>query len=89
MAESKFRPGVVPSARARAENFCASYGLELPILLAPMAGACPVELSAAVANAGGMGAMGALLTPPAGIAEWSAAFRQSEQSKLPTQSVDS
>ena len=78
MAESDVSShrGVVPSARARAENFCASYGLELPILLAPMAGACPVELSVAVANAGGMGAMGALLTPPAGIAEWSAAFRR-------------
>jgi nitronate monooxygenase len=68
--------GVASSARARAESFCASYGLELPILLAPMAGACPVELSAAVANAGGLGAMGALLTQPAGIAEWSASFRR-------------
>ena len=78
MAEEKVSSprGVASSARARAENFCARYGLELPILLAPMAGACPVELSAAVANAGGMGAMGALLTPPAGIAEWSAAFRR-------------
>ncbi len=78
MAEGKVsRPhGVASFARARAENFCASYGLELPILLAPMAGACPVELSAAVANAGGMGAMGALLTTPAGIAEWSASFRR-------------
>ncbi len=68
--------GVASSARARAESFCASYGLELPILLAPMAGACPVELSAAVANAGGMGAMGALLTQPSGIVEWSASFRR-------------
>lgn len=68
--------GVASSARARAENFCASYGLKLPILLAPMAGACPVELSAAVANAGGMGAMGALLTQPEGIAEWSDSFRR-------------
>jgi nitronate monooxygenase len=41
-----------------------------------MAGACLVELSAAVANAGGMGAMGALLTQPSGIAEWSASFRR-------------
>ena len=64
------------SARARAENFCARYGLELPILLAPMAGACPAEMSAAVANAGGMGAMGALLTQPEGIAAWADAFRR-------------
>ena len=31
-------------------------------MLAPMAGASPASLSIAVANAGGMGAMGALLT---------------------------
>jgi nitronate monooxygenase len=66
-------------ARARAKEFCAVYGLEVPILLAPMAGACPVALSAAVANAGAMGAMGALLTPPEGIAAWSDAFRRESQ----------
>jgi nitronate monooxygenase len=59
----------------RATRFCARYGLEVPILLAPMAGACPVRLSTAVANAGGMGAMGALLTPPAGIRAWAEEFR--------------
>jgi nitronate monooxygenase len=63
-------------ARARAEKFCAFYGLEIPILLAPMAGACPVALSVAVANAGGMGAMGALLSPPDGIAAWADSFRR-------------
>jgi nitronate monooxygenase len=47
----------------------------MPILLAPMAGACPASLSVAVANAGGMGAMGALLTPPAGIHAWVNDFR--------------
>jgi nitronate monooxygenase len=67
------------SARARAEQFCETYGLEIPVLLAPMAGACPVELSAAVANAGGMGAMGAVLSPPGEIAEWCAAFRRLSQ----------
>ena len=56
--------------RDRAGAFCQRYGLELPILLAPMAGACPVSLSIAVANAGGMGALGALVTTPAGIADW-------------------
>jgi nitronate monooxygenase len=64
------------SARARAKNFCEVYGLKIPILLAPMAGACPVALSVAVANAGAMGAMGALLTPPEGIAAWSDSFRR-------------
>jgi nitronate monooxygenase len=54
----------------RAQSFCATYGLELPILLAPMAGACPVSLSVAVANAGGMGAMGALVNSAVEIREW-------------------
>ncbi|MGH6835289.1 MAG: NAD(P)H-dependent flavin oxidoreductase [Methylocella sp.] len=71
--------GVPSSARARAEKFCEVYGLEVPILLAPMAGACPVALSVAVANVGGMGAMGALLTEPAGIAAWSDSFRRESQ----------
>ena len=61
--------------RDRAAAFCAQYGLRLPILLAPMAGACPAGLSVAVANAGGMGALGALLTPPAGIRAWVEEFR--------------
>lgn len=61
--------------RARAERFCEEYGLKLPILLAPMAGACPPGLSIAVTNAGGMGAMGALMTQPEGIREWVAEFR--------------
>jgi len=65
--------------RDRARAFCDAYGLQIPILLAPMAGACPVSLSIAVANAGGMGAMGALVTPPAGIAEWVREFRSSSR----------
>jgi len=67
----------------RAKTFCDAYGLDVPILLAPMAGACPVSLSIAVANAGGMGAMGALLTPPAGIRQWVSEFRS--QSRGPFQ----
>src|SRR5687768_15045167 len=59
----------------RASAFCARFGLQLPIMLAPMAGACPASLSIAVANAGGMGAMGALVTPPAGIRDWVEEFR--------------
>jgi IMP dehydrogenase/GMP reductase len=51
----------------RATAFCARYRLACPILLAPMAAACPPSLSIAVANAGGMGAMGALASTPAGI----------------------
>jgi nitronate monooxygenase len=59
----------------RAAAFCARYGLQVPIVLAPMAGACPASLSIAVANAGGMGAMGALLSQPAGIRDWAREFR--------------
>jgi len=63
------------AARDRAAAFCERFGLRLPILQAPMASASPASLAAAVANAGGMGALGALLTAPAGIAAWAAEVR--------------
>src|SRR5260370_4658158 len=63
------------SARQRAEVFCRRFGLRVPILMAPMAGACPVGLAAAVANAGGMGGLGALMTAPDGIDAWAREFR--------------
>jgi nitronate monooxygenase len=59
----------------RAEAFCADHGLRLPVLMAPMAGACPPSLAAAVANAGGMGACGALLMDAPAIASWTAEYR--------------
>ena len=62
---------------ARAAAFCDRFGLRAPILLAPMAGACPASLSVAVAKAGGMGAAGALLMSPAAIAAWMQEFRSS------------
>jgi nitronate monooxygenase len=61
--------------RERAAAFCAKYGMRLPILMAPMAGACPATLAAAVANAGGMGAMGAVVSPPPAIRAWVEQFR--------------
>ena len=60
---------------ARVEAFTNRLGMEAPVLLAPMSGACPPSLSIAVANAGGMGACGALLMEPKAIAEWVAEFR--------------
>ena len=63
------------SAVARAEAFCARYGLRVPVLMSPMAGSCPPVLAAAVANGGGMGGMGALMDGPEGIATWVTAFR--------------
>ena len=62
-------------ARERADRFCQRFGLRVPILQAPMAGACPASLASAVANAGGMGGFGALTTPPDGIADWVQEFR--------------
>ena len=43
------------SPRARAKGFANRLGIRLPIMLAPMAGACPPSLSIAVANVGGRG----------------------------------
>lgn len=63
-------------ARGRAAAFCARFGLEVPILQAPMAGACPASLAAAVANAGGMGGMGAVLADGSGIGDWAREFRR-------------
>lgn len=64
------------SARARAAAFCEQFQLELPILEAPMAGACPPGRAVAVANAGGMGGFGALLSSPSQIERWVSAFRK-------------
>src|SRR5947207_6114473 len=62
-------------ARERASRFCRRFGLRVPILQAPMAGACPASLASAVANAGGMGGLGALTTSADGIARWVREFR--------------
>ena len=60
---------------ARAEAFCRRFSLSLPILMAPMAGACPPSLAAAIATAGGMGACGALVMTPEQIRAWAAEVR--------------
>ena len=59
----------------RTDVFCRRFGLDVPILLAPMAGACPPSLSIAVANAGGLGACGALLMQPDEIKAWAETVR--------------
>ena len=61
--------------RERVDAFCRRYGLDMPLLEAPMAGACPATLAIAVANAGGMGAFGALVTSPQGIRDWVKEFK--------------
>src|SRR5581483_2139626 len=60
---------------ARAVAFCESYDLRAPILMAPMAGACPASLAIAVANAGGLGGCGTLLMQPDAIRQWAAEVR--------------
>jgi nitronate monooxygenase len=62
--------GATRAILTRVEGFCQAFDLGAPIVLAPMAGACPPSLSIAVANAGGLGACGALLMPPAAIQAW-------------------
>jgi nitronate monooxygenase len=61
--------------RSRAAAFCDRFGLRLPILLAPMAGACPPSSSIAVMRAGGFGACAALLMQPKEIEDWAAEVR--------------
>lgn len=63
--------------QVRSNEFCRSFGLRAPVLLAPMSGASPTQLSVAVARAGGMGACGALQMTPDGIKSWAAQFRAS------------
>ena len=63
------------SIRDRTAEFCKRFGLRVPILLAPMAGVSAPALSIAVANAGGLGACGALLMSPAEIVQWASAVR--------------
>lgn len=72
-----------PRILERADSFCRRFSLQSPILLAPMAGACPVTLSAVLANHGSMGAMGAVLSQPQDIVAWMDAFRA--QSSGPAQ----
>jgi nitronate monooxygenase len=62
-------------AVTRAQAFCTAYDLRIPILLAPMAGACPPSLSTAIANAGGLGACGCLLMQPDAIKGWASEVR--------------
>ena len=62
-------------ALARAAEFCEAFNLRVPILMAPMAGACPASLAIAIANAGGLGGCGALLMQPDAIRTWAANMR--------------
>jgi nitronate monooxygenase len=66
----------------RAQDFAQRLGTRLPILLAPMAGVPAVALAAAVANAGGMAALGALLMDSAAMADWVERYRAASAGPL-------
>ena len=57
-------------ALKRALSFANDYGLQAPIILAPMPGATPVPLSIAIASRGGMGVCGVLLMTADQIIDW-------------------
>ena len=63
------------SAAQRSDAFCKQFGLRHPVLLGPMAGVPAPALSVAVAQAGGLGACGALLMQPQAIVDWAAQVR--------------
>jgi len=62
-------------AFARAAAFCEQFNIRVPILMAPMASACPPSLAIAIANAGGLGGCGALPLQPQAIKQWAADVR--------------
>ena len=57
------------------------FGIEHPILLAPMAGAMDVALAAAVANSGGLGSLPAAMLDAAKLREQVVAFRAAAPGK--------
>ena len=59
----------------KTEEFCSAYDLSIPIIMAPMPGACPVELATAVSNAVGLGACGVFPLTPDQISIWTKKFR--------------
>lgn len=67
---------------ARVDAFCRRFGLERPVLLAPMAGVPALALPVAVGEAGGMGAVGALLLDAPAIADWIGRYRAATSAPL-------
>ena len=65
----------IHSTLSRATAFCEKFNIRVPILMAPMAGACPASLAIAIAKAGGLGGCGALLMQPAAIKAWASEVR--------------
>ena len=70
------------SIRSRTAAFCDRFDLRVPILLAPMAGASAPALSISVANAGGLGACGALLMARPEIVAWANEVRAASNGRF-------
>lgn len=66
----------------RVRSFCERFQLRLPVLLAPMAGVPAIALPVAVAQAGGMAAVGALLFDAAQIGDWVTRYRRASPAPL-------
>lgn len=66
----------------RAKRFASWLSIRVPIVMAPMSGACPPSLAISVANAGGLGGCGALLMQPDEITNWSEEFRKGSAGKF-------
>ena len=66
----------------KTKRFREEYGLTVPIIMAPMAGACPPALAAAVSNAGGMGACGSLMLDSEQIKDWTKEFKSRSNGSL-------
>jgi nitronate monooxygenase len=75
----------VNAALARAESLAKRLGIEVPVVMAPMAGASPVALAAAVVRGGGLASIGALLHEPAALLAWVREFRTVAGASAPLQ----
>ena len=73
----------------RTNAFCQRFGIRLPDSAGAHGGASAPALSIAVANAGGLGACGALLMRPDEIVNWAATVRASTRGAISAQSLDS
>src|SRR5260370_39745034 len=67
------RPGDDPMLKT---PLCDRFGIEVPIILAPMGTCTSAELAAAVSNAGGLGGIGSLFRTTAAVKRDIDAVRQ-------------
>lgn len=73
---------VLHPALQRAHRFAQHLGCRMPIAQAPMAGVPALGLATAVAQAGGLASLGALLLDPPAIIDWVQRYRAATQGPL-------